>query len=440
MRHIAQSKAAIESTSVVVGLVCRFNPVDELADHSRSRSHIHRKNHPMPLALREIARVTAADANAANTRGFFVDRQVCIRVGAVLNLDKRAVLIALMQVRVENVGDQSPLVDQGATAVGRNSMVHGVALDIVIRGRFAAGVLHDLGCLAADVGDSECRGRAETGLCGHETAQTIPIPQILTNRRSQIAIVKIPLPRDSSSLPSAEVENVLFDVGAACAFGENPIHFVGRECTAPDSKIIESGINSSGSATRVYAGAVLADIESKAARWGHVVAGGSQRLDIDNYSVKIGCRTPVALECNGNVMPDSVGKGTRSPVIAFRGSRRPCKIPAQAAIGSAGDTPTLGALARPVFVGDERKLARLVGIAHPKADRKICDGAEVEIGWSAQSDEIEFTAILFGGKMKSAATAFSGFSVTRRTDCSSVIVSGAVIVSAFECQMCDQLI
>ena len=51
-------------------------------------------------------------------------------------------------------------------------------------------------CLAADVGDSECRGRAETGLCGHETAQTIPIPQILTNRRSQIAIVKIPLPRD----------------------------------------------------------------------------------------------------------------------------------------------------------------------------------------------------------------------------------------------------
>src|SRR5438477_11135519 len=98
MRPFAQSKAAIESTSVGVGLVCCFDPVDELADHTRSRGHIHRKNHPMPLALREVARVTTADANAADTRGFFVDCQVRIGVGAVLYLDKRAVLIALMEI------------------------------------------------------------------------------------------------------------------------------------------------------------------------------------------------------------------------------------------------------------------------------------------------------------------------------------------------------
>src|ERR1051325_6016507 len=111
MRHIAQSKAAVQSASVGVGLVCGLDPVDEFADHTWTRGHIHCENHPMPLALREVARVTAADANAPNPRGFFVNCQVRIRVGAVLDLDERALLIALVEVGVEYVSDQSPLVD-----------------------------------------------------------------------------------------------------------------------------------------------------------------------------------------------------------------------------------------------------------------------------------------------------------------------------------------
>src|SRR5207249_1163146 len=177
---------------------------------------------------------------------------------------------------------------------------------------------------------------------------------------SEVAIVEIPLARDSSRLPTADVENILFEVGASRAFGENPVHFICGECATPDSKIIQSAVYSGGSPAGIGARAVLADVESQTVRSGHVIAVGSQRLDIDNRAVEIGGRIPGALEGDANMVPNAVGQCTRSPVIAFRGAGRPSQIPAQAAIAAGGDSPTLTVRAGPVFVGNERKLARRI--------------------------------------------------------------------------------
>src|SRR5437667_2531562 len=82
---------------------------------------------------------------------------------AVLDLNERAVLITLVQVRVENVSDQSPLIDQGAAAVRGDGRAHGVAPDHVIGGCFALGVDHDFDDVAADSWYYESRGRDEPG-------------------------------------------------------------------------------------------------------------------------------------------------------------------------------------------------------------------------------------------------------------------------------------
>src|SRR5205823_2149236 len=103
--------------------------------------------------------------------------------------------------------------------------------------------------------------------------------------------------------------------------------------------------------------AVLADVESQTARGGHVVAVGSQRLDIDNRAVEISGRIAGALEGNAYMVPNAVGQRARSSVIAFHGAGRPCQIPAQAAITAGGDSPSLTVLVGPVFVGNEGKLA-----------------------------------------------------------------------------------
>src|ERR1041384_4185011 len=166
-----------------------------------------------------------------------------VRRDVVLDFYHRGVFVALAQIGEEHVGDQSPLVDQSAAAVGSNAVVHGKTWNVITRGRFAASVFQHLGHDAVDSRNSKRGGGIEGGLGVHVTAGAIAVLQILANRCLEVAI-KLPLAGHvRGGAWAADVKDVLLNVHATGAFGKNQVHFIGREGPPPNAKVIQPAVD-----------------------------------------------------------------------------------------------------------------------------------------------------------------------------------------------------
>src|SRR3954465_7231239 len=112
----------------------------------------------MPLVCRDAAWIAATDANAADSRGLFMDRHISVGAGVILYFNNCRVLISLAQIRKKNICDQSPLVDQAAATVGGDTVMHGITCNVIRRRRLAARVFQHLGWGASDIRDAEPGG------------------------------------------------------------------------------------------------------------------------------------------------------------------------------------------------------------------------------------------------------------------------------------------